>query len=255
MRQLCSALSLLNVQPFQIHQVIMAKRKLAETASKSSKPWSATGKRKRNNVQTKECVICVETKPLYRNFPTFTACSHRPDTCSACIAKQTVTLLEASREKGWTVCRCPQCDVSIPPQELQGALPRAVVRGINEMIDKAVKTTHDSWRWCLAVGCGHGSLQDGRKDMIKCGRCEYKMCFKHQVPWHHGYTCQEYETSHPQVAVTKTNEDMVKIISRPCPGCGIAVEKVGGCNQMRCKTTPCSPILHLTISQSHRLQA
>jgi IBR domain, a half RING-finger domain len=205
------------------------------TPTKASEFPKVTGKRKRAEVETKECVICIETKPVYRNFPDFTTCSHHPDTCSSCVAKQTVTLLEASRGKGWSVCKCPQCDVVIPEEELHGALPRALVKDMKEMVDKAHHSADDSWRWCLAEGCGHGSLQDGRNEMIRCRKCDYKMCFKHQIPWHRGYTCLEYETSHPQAAITKTSEEMVRKMSKPCPGCGIAVEKDGGCNHMNCE--------------------
>ena len=218
----------------------MPKRKPARAAIRTSKPSTVIGKRKRTEVETRECVICVESQPVYRNFPTFTTCSHDADTCLSCIAKQTVILLQASRGKGWSACRCPQCDVSIPTEELQSALPRALVKEMKEMVSKAAQTTDDSWRWCLRPGCGHGSIHDGRDEMIQCRKCTYKMCFKHQVPWHQGYSCQDYETSHPQAAITKTNEEMIQKMSKPCPGCGIAVEKTGGCNHMSCERNPIS---------------
>lgn len=202
---------------------------------KAPKPPPVTGKRKRQDVQSKECVICIETKPVYRKFPAFTTCSHDPDTCSSCIAKQTVTNLEAAQGTGWSACRCPQCNMTLPAEELQSALPRALVKEMKDMINRTDASTDDRWRWCLASGCGHGSLQDGRNEMIRCRKCDCKMCFKHQVPWHKGYTCQEYDTSHPQAAITKTNEEMIKKMSKPCPGCGIAVEKIGGCSHMTCK--------------------
>ncbi|ERF69709.1 hypothetical protein EPUS_03701 [Endocarpon pusillum Z07020] len=213
----------------------MPKRKSAKAVIRTSKPSTVIGKRKRTEVETKECAICVESQPVYRNFPTFTTCSHDSDTCLSCIAKQTVILLQASRGKGWSASRCPQCNISIPTEELQSALPRALVKEMKEMVSKAAQATDDSWRWCLRPGCGHGKIHDGRSEMIQCGKCSYKMCFKHQVPWHQGYSCQDYETSHPQAAITKTNEEMIQKMSKPCPGCGIAVEKIGGCNHMSCR--------------------
>ena len=212
----------------------MANRKPGAAPTKTSEPPAVTGKRKRPEVQMKECLICVEASPLYRNFPAFTTCSHNPDTCLACIAKHSVVLLQASSGRKWSACRCPQCDVPIPTEELQGALPRAIVKEMKDMVGEALQSTDDRWRWCLALGCNHGSLQNGRTEMIRCRKCDYKMCFKHQVPWHRGYSCEEYERSHPQAAITKTSEEMIRKMSRPCPGCGVAVEKAGGCNHMRC---------------------
>lgn len=195
-----------------------------------------TGKRKRADAHSKECMICVESKPVYRNFPDFTTCSHEPDVCSSCVAEQTVTILQSSRWQGWSACRCLQCDIFIPTEELQAALPRALVKEMKEMMGRAVDSAQESWRWCLAAGCGHGSLHDSKKEMIRCKKCDYKMCFKHQVPWHVGYTCQEYDMSHPQAAITKTSEELISKMSKPCPGCGIAVQKAGGCNFMACES-------------------
>jgi IBR domain, a half RING-finger domain len=213
----------------------MAQRKRAEAFAENPKDSKVTRKRKRVEVHKKECVICAETKPVYRNFPSFSSCSHDPDTCSSCVANQTITLFLASRGTGWSACKCPQCDVAVSTDELQGALPRALLQEMKGLADRLRDSGNESWRWCLSSGCGHGSLQDGTKEMIRCGKCNYKMCFNHQVPWHDGYTCQEYETSHPQAAITKTTEEMLAKMSKPCPGCGIAVQKEGGCNHMSCK--------------------
>lgn len=233
----------------------MAERMAVKSAIEVSKPTTVSGKRKQAIVQTKECVICAETKSVYRNFPAFSTCSHDADTCSSCIAQQTVTTLEVSRGKGWSVCKCPRCNVPVPTEELQSALPRALVKEMKELVENALQSTNDSWRWCLAPGCGHGNLQHGRNEMIRCRKCDFKMCYKHQVAWHNGYTCKEYETSHPQAAITKTNEEMIKKMSKPCPGCGIAVEKAGGCNHMRCKRVPCPLILSPFHPSPNILQA
>jgi IBR domain, a half RING-finger domain len=216
----------------------MVRFKRSKAPANPAEPPKVVGKRKRTEVQTKECVICFESKPLYRNFPAFSSCSHGPETCSSCVAKQTVTLLLSISGKGWSVCRCPQCDVRLPEEELQGALPRALVKEMKEMVNRALDSADESWRWCLAAGCGHGGLHGGGQEMIRCRKCDYKMCLKHQVPWHTGYTCQEYETSHPHAAITKTSEELVQKVSKPCPGCGIAVQKDGGCNHMSCEQHP-----------------
>lgn len=213
----------------------MAKRKRSQAPAKPSKPPTMAKKRRRAQVETKECVICAESIAIYRNFPQFSTCAHAPETCSSCVAKQCVILMEGPHGKGWSACRCPQCDVPVPTEELQSALSRALVKEIKEMVSRSLASADETWRWCLAPGCGHGSLQDGRKEMIRCRKCGYKTCFKHQVPWHSSYTCEEYEMSHPQAKITRTTEEMVIKMSKPCPGCGIAVQKTGGCNHMNCE--------------------
>jgi hypothetical protein len=194
------------------------------------------GKRKRAEIETRDCAICMENKPLYRDFPNFSSCtSHDADTCLSCIAKQTVTRLELHRQQGWSACTCPQCGTDIPTEELHGVLPRTLVKELKKLLNRASLSSEEAWRWCLAPGCDHGALQTGKSEMIKCGKCGAKACFKHQVPWHAGYTCEEYDDSHPSAEITKSDEDAIKKTTKPCPKCGTRVMKDGGCNHMRCK--------------------
>lgn len=186
-------------------------------------------------VETKECVICAETIPAYDNFPKFSKCSHAPEACSSCIAKHTVTKIEHFRGSGWLVCTCPQCNDPVDPTELQDILSPEKVKEIQRIIDRARSAAEQTWRWCLARGCGDGSHYYGRHEMIQCRKCQHEMCFQHQVPWHTGYTCEEYELSHPQAKINKVNEEKVKQISKRCPTCGVPVEKVGGCDDIICE--------------------
>lgn len=191
------------------------------------------GKRKRAEVPTRECAICLEIRPIYRNYPLFSSCTH-DDTCISCIAKQTVARLELHHK--WSACTCPQCDVQIPTEELHGVLPRTIVKEMKELLKRASLSSHEAWRWCLAPGCGHGGVQNGRSEVYKCSKCGTKACFKHQVPWHAGYTCDQYDDSHPNAEITKSSEEAIKNMTKPCPGCGTRVGKNGGCSHMWCKS-------------------
>ena len=140
--------------------------------------WSKT------QPETRECVICTETKRVYRNFPQL--CNdHAAETCLQCLTQHTVTRLEEART--WEACTCPQCNNVLPTGDIQAALPRPTVRELTNLIKRAESSSEEAWRWCLASGCDHGSLQKAGKDgMIKCRKCKAKACFQHQVPWHDG---------------------------------------------------------------------
>lgn len=132
----------------------------------------------------RECLICTEVKPIYRNFPDVCP-NHTADTCLGCFTQQTVALVEEHRT--WDVCTCPQCGSKVSIDALQAILPRKTVQNMKTLVEKAEHSSDQAWRWCLAPGCGYGSLQNpGKSQMIRCRKCRAKSCFTHQVPWHQG---------------------------------------------------------------------
>lgn len=49
--------------------------------------------------------------------------------------------------------------------------------------------------WCLASGCGSGQFHISGNDqpIVTCNECGNRICFRHNVTWHQGWTCDEYE--------------------------------------------------------------
>ena len=196
---------------------------------------------RRQDIETKECTICVEVRPVYRNFPTFTSCNHPPDTCLTCVSRHAVTQLEANPT--WNSCTCAQCNIALPTEELQVVLPRAIFKETNALVARKDMESDEAWRWCLNPSCGYGQLQKPKKteNKVACKKCGFCICFKHQVPWHTGYTCWNYDTSHPESQAVQSSEKVIGDISKACPGppggkgCGWRVQKNGGCLHMRCK--------------------
>lgn len=52
----------------------------------------------------------------------------------------------------------------------------------------------DNFIWCTA-GCGSGQIHDSdaRHPIVTCLHCGQRSCFQHNVPWHEGLTCKEYD--------------------------------------------------------------
>lgn len=95
------------------------------------------------------------------------------------------------------------------------------------------------FRWCLRPGCPNGQLYDDTEYLdphIVCGECAFESCFTHQVPWHEGLSCDQYESQRehgdPDYAQT---QDWIREHSKPCPGCGANVQKDDGCFHMTCE--------------------
>jgi hypothetical protein len=75
---------------------------------------------------------------------------------------------------------------------------------------------------------------------FKCKACRKSHCVVHNVKWHDGESCAEYDY---RIGSLKKKEEeasrlLVEEISKQCPGCKRPVEKVDGCDHMTCKFLP-----------------
>jgi hypothetical protein len=79
--------------------------------------------------------------------------------------------------------------------------------------------------------------------MFMCHRCSFVACTVHNVAFHHGESCAQYDermreerillnSVHAQEAASAR---VLAWISKPCPGCGINIQKDGGCDHITCK--------------------
>ncbi len=108
------------------------------------------------------------------------------------------------------------------------------------VLERRILEASPNYRWCLSPSCSAGQLHvsDPSLSTVICGTCSSKSCFLHKIPWHKGYSCEEYDRSHPAAAVARTSEEMIKSEMKKCPGpnCLFYVEKDGGCDNLFCKS-------------------
>ncbi|CEI67649.1 unnamed protein product [Fusarium venenatum] len=71
---------------------------------------------------------------------------------------------------------------------------------------------------------------------VVCADCDFEMCFTHQVNWHEGLSCEQYdslkETGDPEFQQT---QEWITNNTKPCPECNIQVQKGNGCFHMTCR--------------------
>lgn len=62
------------------------------------------------------------------------------------------------------------------------------------------------------------------------------MCFTHQIPWHDGLSCDQYDSQreHGDPDYQQT-QDWMQSNSKNCPGCRVNIEKGNACFHMTCK--------------------
>lgn len=95
---------------------------------------------------------------------------------------------------------------------------------------------HENFRWCLRSGCDNGALYDADDTRIQCIECRFSMCYKHQTPWHTGFTCDEYDSQrkHGDPDYQKTQR-WIQENTKSCPGCSVSILKDEGCFHMTCE--------------------
>jgi hypothetical protein len=208
----------------------------------------------RKEAPTQECIICAETKPIPRNFPSsshhFPQCDHEHLACITCYTTHARNIVTA--RGNWDHLTCPQCNTGISGRELRALLPSSSVLSLNRIVRQKKFETDPNYHWCPQPNCGSGQLYHPKKNqnlqnlyydplwyneqnMVTCKKCKRKTCFKHKIPWHEGYSCARFEDSHPEADVLRTNGERLKKTGKKCPGCDWYVEKDGGCGHMYCE--------------------
>ncbi|TYZ63520.1 hypothetical protein PybrP1_000956 [[Pythium] brassicae (nom. inval.)] len=177
--------------------------------------------------ETFMCQICFENVPMTRAFR-LRVCGHR--FCEPCLEN----FLRFKVGEGQVYPTCfherdgePPCAESIAPEDIQAVVaPEDWSKYLKFKFNKE----HENARQC--PHCDHSQLCRGRAEPeCVCERCGGDFCFVHSTA-HRGRSCAEYEKK--IVAIEKLNHAMINEISKPCPGCNNFVEKIGGCNQMKC---------------------
>ncbi|CAB4489698.1 unnamed protein product [Rhizophagus irregularis] len=182
-----------------------------------------------------ECLICYETED--RDFRKITSkCSHRAVVCVECVNKH---IKNQSNEKQILEIPCPTkgCKKKMERHDIKNIATKQVFEAYDELAYKIAIQRIPEFRWCKAP-CGAGQIHIGKDEapIVICEGCGAHSCYKHEVAWHTGQTCKEYDESIKQSDFATA--DYISRETKGCPGCSIPIEKDGGCDHITC--TKCS---------------
>jgi hypothetical protein len=92
---------------------------------------------------------------------------------------------------------------------------------------------------CLSPQCDkYFSIQDcagntkskSSSQQIACPHCDYNLCLTCNRPWHANTGCSKAA----ELEEAKCVEQIKQMGAKPCPKCGLDIEKHGGCDHMTC---------------------
>jgi len=140
--------------------------------------------------------------------------------------------------KEWIHPSCPDCNAKLSISDVQRFGTAAQVETFDARLTKIYMQSLDEYRQCLRPGCGDGQIHDGGAEnpLVICKSCRFKTCFTHNIPFHEGMTCTQYDVHVRQRdKAMKKSEKFVKKNCKSCPGCKFDIMKNGGCDHMTCR--------------------
>ncbi|KAK0733426.1 hypothetical protein B0T26DRAFT_624713, partial [Lasiosphaeria miniovina] len=183
--------------------------------------------------KSETCSICIEDKSISELPVKVTAeCTHKPTACKDCLKQWLASGLESGT---WDRLKCPDCSQVLAHGEVKRFASGETFVRYDGLATRAALKDVPNFRWCLSTTCESGQIHDDTCPTFKCAACDFSHCVAHDVPWHKGETCDEYDRRNRQrKKQEKASEDMIKKTSKNCPECNKAVHKYTGCNHITC---------------------
>ncbi|TGJ83110.1 hypothetical protein E0Z10_g5667 [Xylaria hypoxylon] len=191
---------------------------------------------------TETCSICTDDKrvsemPIRGRITE--DCEHDATACKECISQWITSSMETV---AWDRLTCPECPEILALKDVEAFATRDVFNRYDKLATKAVLEGIKGFRWCLNPGCGAGQIFPSECEKAKCHACKQSSCVRHDVPWHSGETCEEYDRrTRKQRKSYKLSEKHVKETTKPCPGCKKNVNKYSGCDHITCESPQSDP--------------
>jgi len=207
------------------------KEKKAEKEKKKAKKEKK--ERKANQEKMKMCVICRGDEKAKHFHRLTDGCAHAAGCCSTCVRRHIETEINS---KGDLSVKCPECRKELDHATVQARAATKDFQQYDKLLLSKMLSSLPSFRWCKSSCCGSGQehASGDTAPIMRCHACQKRSCFTHDVPWHEGRTCKDYDDLLAQDCSEIANEEYKRRMTKPCPQCKTSIEKSSGCDHMTC---------------------
>ncbi|CAI9097346.1 OLC1v1033746C1 [Oldenlandia corymbosa var. corymbosa] len=183
------------------------------------------------------CSICVDEKPNTESFY-IKGCSH--SYCAECMAKYVSSKLQENNTN--ITCPVVGCGGILELQDCRSILPSQVFDRWGDALCEAMILASEKF-YCPYKDCSAllvderiGGCEPVRN--TECPYCRRMFCAMCRVPWHTGFSCDEFQK------LNADEREMGDILLmnlakdknwQRCPSCRIFVQKSAGCLFMKCR--------------------
>ncbi|KAF8603505.1 hypothetical protein BDV93DRAFT_523281 [Ceratobasidium sp. AG-I] len=190
------------------------------------------------------CAICLEPPEVYGNQTPTARCTHASTVCTLCLEQH---ISHAVLEGGSTTVPCPEagCGQTLEYSEvIRGARnDRDCLARYETLLLRRTLQSDPNFVWCKDATCQWGQLHESGADepIVICQVCRARSCFTHDVPWHTGQTCAQYDARRAgrtrEARANRASEAYIQQHAKACPNsaCGRQIEKIDGCDHMVCQ--------------------
>ncbi|KAE8849323.1 hypothetical protein HRS9122_03339 [Pyrenophora teres f. teres] len=204
-----------------------------------------------SNSETTECTVCALTS-LTRTFPVLPSCSHPPSICCACLTQWLTTQILTLQP---IPCPSTDCPTFLSHSDIHTHVPLPLFTRYDDLIIRSLLSSDPSFLYCLRPSCHSGQIHDSGTagPIFRCAECGFRMCTAHEpvVTFHEDETCAAYvervERERKEREARQEEDEMIRreeeeasreAVNREaveCPGCGVMIHKMGGCDHITCK--------------------
>ncbi|KIM22909.1 hypothetical protein M408DRAFT_78334, partial [Serendipita vermifera MAFF 305830] len=187
-----------------------------------------------------ECIVCTSDAAEVEfpiDAPT-SACNHPPQVCVGCLQQIILVSITSGDYSTGILCASPDCAQRLDYYDIQKfATPEAFDRYDKLLLQDSLRTD-EHYVLCLEPSCAAGQEHTGGEsnNIVTCHSCGTKQCFRHQVLWHEGFTCAQWD-EHQRVTVVQQemSDEWIQANTKPCPRCSSRLEKAEGCDHFTCR--------------------
>ncbi|CAG5166511.1 uncharacterized protein ALTATR162_LOCUS6935 [Alternaria atra] len=202
----------------------------------------------------KECSICAEPLPA-EEFPDLVDCNHDTDFCLGCFLRW---LGDKVGNATTVMCPSSRCSHAVTHEDVRRHAPQDVFTRFDELSMRTFLNAETNFVYCLTEGCQSGQIHDTGVEgpIFRCAACGYRMCTAHDpvIPFHENEACTQYnervelerverEARDERVRVRREQDEASAAeagrSSVECPGCGVQIQKIDGCDHMTCRWKGC----------------
>jgi len=182
------------------------------------------------------CSICLENVPYDATFAL--ACNHR--FCRECYGSHIDSIVSNYGDQILSKCCCLQagCNLLLNSKQIKELATReASYQRYRYFFIKSYVQHNRQYTFCPSE-CGKAvrlvSDLGNTTDVVECP-CGKKFCFACGLEYHNPVSCQQLRFWNKERNEDQSSLDLIMAISKPCPSCGIAIDRTDGCNHITCR--------------------
>ncbi|PVG00725.1 hypothetical protein CPB86DRAFT_700498 [Serendipita vermifera] len=184
-----------------------------------------------------ECMICADEPLLFPAKPPTQLCQHEARICLTCLEGHVAERVKGKGVLAGIDCPAHECPQVMDYHEVKIWADEETFARYDRLLARQALGVDEDFVLCTNAACDAGQIhsQGADEPIVTCYVCQHRTCFIHQVEWHEGYTCEEWDQQQKIRSGIATTPEYLSKFTKLCPNCKKPIEKYEGCDALTCK--------------------